>query len=231
MQRDLLDALRCPAPHEESWLVAMVHRADGATLIEADLACPVCGAEYAVTQGEAWFHAAQDRVPSTMPANASTTPLPDVERLAAQLGVMGGLAPVLLAGGYAAVAADYAALTGAPVVAVPTASASASAPLAIRAVDVSVLHVGLQLPLGASTLAAAACGVAHLVPDDAARLLASIARAVRAGGRIVAPVSQELPAVLMGTVRTLARDEREWVAEMTATSSGLVALRRSPPPV
>jgi uncharacterized protein YbaR (Trm112 family) len=228
MQRDLLDALRCPAPHDESWLVAMVHRADGPTLLEAELACPLCGAEYHVTRGEAWFSGTPDSVLPEASGNAKVgDSATDVERLAAQLGVMGGLAPVLLSGRYAAVATDYAALTGAPVVVIAT----ERLPMTIRDARVSVLHIGHQVPLGAGTLAAAALDMGSAMANDASLLLASIARAVRTRGRMLAPISHRLPATLTGTMRELARDDDEWVAEVIAASSGLVELRRSPPPV
>ncbi|MFY7947713.1 MAG: hypothetical protein ACOVRP_00720, partial [Gemmatimonas sp.] len=78
MLRDLLDALRCPRPHDESWLVAMVHHAEGADLRDADLACPVCGAEFVIHEGVARF-------------DPPVGPPPAVEleamRLAAMLGV------------------------------------------------------------------------------------------------------------------------------------------------
>ena len=234
MQRDLLDALRCPALHEESWLVAMVQRADGPILIEAELACPLCGAEYRVQQGEAWFRAdsgsIEHRSVSAAPARA------DVERLAAQLGVMGGLAPVLLSGRYASMAADYATLTGAPVVIITAAADETFT----EHPAVSVLRIDRGLPLGASTLAAAAFDVAPEVgPSDASAsasasasaLLAQVARAVRVGGRMLAPQSiVPMPAV-SSMLRELARDDDEWVAELTSATSGLVSLRRSPPPV
>jgi uncharacterized protein YbaR (Trm112 family) len=208
MLRDLLDALRCPHNHVESWLVAMVHRADGPRLLDADLACAVCGAEFVVREGVAVFADAH--------AVANSDEAVDPLRIAAQLGVTEGFLPLLLAGHYARAGAAVAALVPIPQVwinATPT-------PQDARA-PVSRLQVGDRLPLGVATLAAAAVDAAHATPG----LLHGLARAVRPGGRLVAPVHTPLPA----GVRELARDDREWVAEVTVHASGLVELRRRAP--
>jgi len=53
-------------------------------------------------------------------------------------------------------------------------------------------------------------------------MLESIVRAVRLGGRVLAPATVPIPDGL----RELARDDEEWVAEVTVRASGLVELRR-----
>lgn len=206
MLRDLLDSLRCPRPHEESWLVAMVHRADGPNLLDAELACPVCGAEFRVANGVARF---DDPVPvlHAEPVHAL--------RLAAQLGVTEGLVPVLLTGRYAVIGAELAALTPVPQVWVNGPEGAG------RPVSGSVITVSGRVPLGVETLAGAAVDEAHAESG----MLESIVRAVRLGGRIVAPARAPLP----NGVREVARDDAEWVAEVTARASGLVELRRRAP--
>lgn len=207
MLRDLLDSLRCPRPHDESWLVAMVHRADGPYLIEADLACPVCGAEFAVIDGEARFDA-------TRPPSRDETL--DAGRTAALLAVAEGVLPVLLAGSYAGAGAGLADLV--PITQLwlnPPAGISAPA-----APHSTILAEG-RVPLGVETVAAAAVDAAHATPA----MLESIVRAVRMGGRVLAPAAVPLPAGL----KEIARDEREWVAEVTTRASGLVELRRRAP--
>jgi hypothetical protein len=204
MLRDLLDALRCPHPHEESWLVAVVARAEGPQLITADLACPICGADVAVREGIAHFGGA--------PAPASAA-FPNAERLAALLGVTGGALPILLTGAYTRAGAALGGLTETPQVwldAPP--DADASSPWLSR------LAGAPRLPLGVETVAAAAVDAAHA--RDA--MLTSIVRAVRVGGRVVAPASIPVPA----TLKTLAQDDQEWVAETTTRASGLIELRR-----
>jgi uncharacterized protein YbaR (Trm112 family) len=208
MHRDLLDALRCPRDHEESWLVVVVHRALGVMLLDAELACPVCGAEFAVRGGVTTFDA------EAVVEGAEVAP--DAERLAALLGVTDGVLPILLAGAYAAAGASLAPL-------VPLAQVQANAPFVPRGdtddvVGVTRMLVGARLPLGVATLAAAAVSARVATPS----LLASVVRAMKAGGRIVAPIAVALPA----GVRELARDDREWVGEVQAQGSGLVSLRR-----
>jgi methylase of polypeptide subunit release factors len=83
------------------------------------------------------------------------------------------------------------------------------------------MQVGARLPLGVATLAAAA--IDHLDATEA--MLDSVGRAVKPGGRIVAPVSVPRPDAL----KELARDDREWVAEVTTRPSGLIELRRRAP--
>jgi hypothetical protein len=207
MLRDLLDSLRCPRAHEEAWLVAMVHRADGPYLIEADLACPSCGAEFVVAGGVAQF----DTVTVLEQA-----PAPDAMRVAALLHITDGAFPVLLAGVYAAAGARLAEVVSGPQVWV-----NAPRDAAVPAAAYSAIEVTGRVPLGVETLAGAAIDAAHAAPD----MLDSIVRAVRMGGRIMAPVDTPVPV----GVKELARDAHEWVAEVTTRASGLVELRRRAP--
>ncbi len=204
MLRDLLDSLRCPRAHAESWLVAMVHRADGPFLIEAELACPVCGAEFRIIDGTAHFDAA---VP------CARDDALDVTRTAALLGLADGPLPVLLTGSYAGTGAALADL-------VPQSQVWLNPPVGVQvpAAPCSVLAVRERVPLGVETVAAAAVDAAHASPE----MLESIVRAVRMGGRVLAPATVPMPAGL----KELARDTAEWVAEVTVRASGLVELRR-----
>ncbi|MBL0937284.1 MAG: hypothetical protein IBJ03_00205 [Gemmatimonadaceae bacterium] len=187
-----MDSLRCPAAHEESWLVVMVHDAVDATLLRADLACPVCGAEYEVRDGLAQFVAAAE--PASTQASARIMHDLDLSRLAALLGMTESTQSALLIGAHDA--------TG---------------------VQQASMQIGERLPLGAGTIAAAALDEAHATPT----YLAEAVRVVRQGGRIVAPATAPLP----DGVRELARDETEWVAEVTARASGLIELRRRAPEI
>ncbi len=211
MLRDLLDALRCPNTHAESWLVAIVHATDGLTLVAADLACPVCGAEFAITGGLAHF-GTPARHASSPHADQPSEPI----RLAALLGLSDGDTPVLLSGRYALAGHAIAELVNVPQLWVNApASVDATAP------RTSQMQVGARLPLGVATLAAAA--IDQLDATEA--MLDSVGRAVKPGGRIVAPVSVPRPDAL----KELARDDREWVAEVTTRASGLIELRRRAP--
>ena len=214
MQRDLLDALRCPGDHEESWLVAMVHVAVGSDLRDAELACPVCGAEYRVTEGVAYFTPATERAEADAPVDADPLSGDMVVRLAALLGVSESRHPVALIGRYAAASAALASMVEAPQLLV-NAGLQPAAEMATR------LRVGDRLPFGAHSLAAVAVDAKHAT----AAMLRSAAHALRVGGRLVAPVDAPLPAGM----RELARDAHEWVAETTARANGLVELRRHAP--
>src|SRR6476661_835620 len=48
---ELMDALRCPVPHEDSWLVASATRMEARHIVEGVLGCPVCHAEFPVHRG------------------------------------------------------------------------------------------------------------------------------------------------------------------------------------
>lgn len=222
MHRDLLDALRCPRDHEESWLVAMVHHARGAQLLDVDLACPVCQREFVVRAGVADLRLGGVLPGEPAHANSPNEATPDPLRLAALLGLSPDAGPmsrpVLLAGAYTAASAALQTLVEIPqVLANPEIlpATAARAPL-------SVLRVDRRLPLGVATLNAAALDAAHGDPE----FVASVVRAIRAAGRLLAPHSLPLPQ----GVREIARDEHEWVGEVVAQGLGLVELRRQSAP-
>lgn len=212
MLRDLLDSLRCPRDHEESWLVAVVQRANGPVLVDADLACPVCGAEFALREGLATF---AESWSTEMPAPGSAETL-DPARLTALLGVTEGAYPLLLSGNLARAGAGVAELIDVPQLWINAPDDISDAPTFC-----SRLVVGDRLPLGVATVAAAALDARHASP----MFIASAVRTVRQGGRIVAPVATPVPA----GVRELARDDAQWVGEVIALASGLIELRRRAP--
>ncbi|AMW04338.1 hypothetical protein [Gemmatimonas phototrophica] len=207
MLRDLLDALRCPMPHEESWLVAMVYEAEGPLLRRADLSCPVCAAEYIIRDGIARF---------AEPLAGRDDRAPDPMRLAALLGVTDGHLPVLLSGRYTLAGDALGAL-----IPVPQVWVNAQAVARPGAPGLSEMLVRDRVPLGVATLAAAAVDATHATPA----MLASVIRAVQQGGHVIAPAETPLPDGL----KELARDGEEWVAEVTARASGLIELRRRAP--
>ncbi|MGH7617800.1 MAG: hypothetical protein ACREPM_11270, partial [Gemmatimonadaceae bacterium] len=47
----LVDTLRCPNAHDETWLVASIERAEERDIREGTLGCPVCLAEYPIRDG------------------------------------------------------------------------------------------------------------------------------------------------------------------------------------
>ena len=212
MQRDLLDALRCPGTHEESWLVAMVLEASGSSLLVAELACPVCGAEFRIVNGIAHFAGATPAAPPAWPSEPYTPAM--ALRLAALLGVAESQLPVALVGRYTAASSALASLVSAPQLLIN------GSPV-IPGPGVSCIVVADRLPLGVESLAAIAVDATHAT----ASFLDRATRALRLGGRLVAPADAPVPAGM----RELARDTTEWVAETTARASGLVELRRRAP--
>jgi len=211
MQRDLLDALRCPGTHEESWLVAMVLEASGSSLLVAELACPVCGAEFRIVNGIAHFAGSTPAAPPAWPSEPYSRDM--ALRLAALLGVAESQLPVALVGRYTAASGALTSLVSAPQLLINGS--------VIPGPGVSCLVVADRLPLGVESLAAIAVDAAHAT----ATFLDSATRALRLGGRLVAPADAPVPAGM----RELARDTTEWVAETTARASGLVELRRRAP--
>jgi uncharacterized protein YbaR (Trm112 family) len=55
---ELVDALRCPTAHEESWLVAAAARMSFRHIVEGTLGCPVCHAQYPIHRGVVDFRRA-----------------------------------------------------------------------------------------------------------------------------------------------------------------------------
>lgn len=98
---ELTDHLRCPADHDESFLVLLPSGMDGRLVHAGVLGCPICHRETVVEDGIADFGGAP-------PAPAATTLTPDAAH--ALLGLDGPGGYVALVGGAGALAAGLAAL-------------------------------------------------------------------------------------------------------------------------
>jgi uncharacterized protein YbaR (Trm112 family) len=199
---DLIDRLRCPVEHADTWLVAAATRTVDRHLIEATLGCHECGAEFELRDGEVWFGA---RVESAaVPVNVDET-----MRAAALLRLEErGL--YLLEGGWGSVASALQQVLDVDLILVdpPTgvserAAANASGDVAGAFGKCTLRGVGDRWPLANASLH----GIA-IARATSARL-ADALRILCAGGRLVAPVSAPVPT----GARELARDERHWVAE------------------
>ena len=217
---ELIDALRCPRPHPEGaatdpWLVAAARRSSGRCIIDGVLGCPVCRTEYAVAGGVVDFGAPRDVQQAT---GASAAPAPDATTDAFRLAALLNLATP---GGIIAVGGDW------------DVTLDALADVAdVRVLVVEPAHafvpreplgafVGGELPVAPGALR----GVALDARTATRARVAAAVRALRPGGRVIAPVHVSVPD---GT-RELARDTVHWVAERTADgpgSSGLTPLRR-----
>jgi uncharacterized protein YbaR (Trm112 family) len=201
---ELVDALRCPVQHEESWLVAAASRSEFRHIVEGTLGCPTCQAEYPIRRGVADFRRGATTVTTRqiMPDDGEAT------RLAAFLDLTDRSGFAVLLGEWSAHAPILRALVETPLIVVDPPDGTEGEP------GISVIRCDGELPLAPGS----ARGMVLDGGSDAR--IASAVRATRTGGRIVAPASLPLPA----GVTELARDERAWVAEREAAASPLVAL-------
>lgn len=208
---ELVDVLRCPNPHEETWLVLAARRVDDRDVMEGTLGCPVCEAEYPIVDGLAHFDGGSPRLTTVGAPNEE-----EALRLAALLDLSDPR--------------GYAVLVGA---------VAAHGPLVATMSDVQLLLVdpppGIGMGHGLSGLTTSAHAVTLPVGRGSARGVAldatatpELARAavdlLRPGGRLVAPSALPVPEV----VTELARDDRGWVAERSAVaaSPGIISLAR-----
>lgn len=198
MFAELVDALRCPWPHAESWLVATADHVVERHIVEGILGCPVCRAEFPVHRGVVALHgeggaATPDAEPTDLLGVAGL-------RLAALLDLTDGAGFAVLHGRWGSAAAEVRAVAGTPLMLVNPPAGIEGEP------GITVLRTSGPLPLAAGSARAIAVDVAP------APVVASAVRATAAGGRVVAPAGLEVP----DDVRELARDERVWVGERVA---------------
>ena len=213
---EMIDLLRCPHPHADSWLVAAAARTVGRHVMDGTLGCPVCEAEYPIHDGIADFGPAPDAgVPGDEPGGSDAE---RAMRLAALFGLTGPGGTVALGGrsggDQGVVAALLAELGGVRVL-------TLDAPAAPLTVDqLSGLRGGGGLPLAIGSLRAAALDARTA---DAPRLTAAV-QALAPRGRLLAPASAPLPA----GVTEIARDDLQWLAERdpSPVESRPVALQR-----
>lgn len=207
---ELLDQLRCPRPHEDSWLVLAAGRTEGRDVYEGVLGCPVCKAEYSIVDGLVRFA----EVPLAKPLPAPNEH--EALRLAAALDLTSPQGYVILVGAWGNHATALHAMSDAQLMLVnPPAGLAMGWGLS----GLTMRADWIRLPLASASARAIAL-------DDAAMpsQLDGALDTLGAGGRLVAPASLRLPDI----VTELARDERHWVAERTSSgrSSGIVSLTR-----
>ena len=194
MHLEVVQALRCPADHAPTWLVARTDLLDARHIAEGMLGCPACGAEYPVTGGVLRLGTA---LPASYAAFDGDAPL----RAAALLDLTTPHGLVLLAGDWARIAVDVAAMVDEIHLVALDSPADAPPP----GLGVSAVEAGACIPLRASVARGIALDQAHAT----AGAMKEAVEALRPGGRLIAPVAVPLPSVLV----ELARDARWWVAE------------------
>ncbi len=206
---ELVDALRCPVPHEESWLVASAVRMESRHIVDGTLGCPVCLAEYPIRAGVVDFRRSGGSIVATREEGDAEQAL----RLAALLNLADAQGFAVLLGGWGALAQELASIVEVPLILVDPPAGVVGAP------GVSVLRCDGEVPLASGAARAMA------IDEGNAARAASAVRATRAKGRVVAPISVAVPA----EVTELARDEMMWVGERSVLESPLITLhvRRS----
>jgi uncharacterized protein YbaR (Trm112 family) len=207
---ELVDDLRCPRPHEQTWLVASTTRTEGRDIIEGTLGCPICRAEYPIRDGVVWFAEAEE---IGAPAAGRAAPAsPEVAmRLAAFLDLSDVQGFALLTGSWGSAAQLLRRV-------VPTHLVLLNPRPPVAAGDgISILEIAADIPLADATCRGVALDAAHA--DG--RHLDEAVRVLRPGGRLLAPAATPLPA---GVIE-LARDDRLWVAERAAPPPRLVTLQ------
>lgn len=237
MHIELVDSLRCPVPHDDTWLVASVTHFDGRDIVEGVLGCPSCRRQYEVRRGEVDFTGGVGADPAPgrqapaaaaggagAPAGAdvqltgagAAPPPPtdeEVLRARALLALDEGGGIVLLGGALARFAqrlADEAQVAPLVLNAPRWLWADGMVPSALRSRD--------NVPVAGGVLRAAWLDGSTATPGA----LADCVRALRAGGRLMAPAASALP----DGVRRLAADAEQWVAESAGAPSAPVELRR-----
>ena len=210
---ELVDALRCPRPHEESWLVLAASRIEARHIREGTLGCPICRAAYEIHEGIADFRdGASDGaapLPGQAPSSHAPFELPEADQLAAMMSLGDPLGFAVLAGDWGRRAEALLEVVEAP----PLLLANPPAEVTMRP-GLSGVRSGAALPLAlgaARAVAVDSADAAHVEPA---------ARATRVGGRVIAPAKAHVP----DGVRELARDATVWVGEREASPSGLVTL-------
>lgn len=213
MYVELVDTLRCPNAHRESWLVASADRIEGRDIVAGVLGCPVCREQFAIAGGIADFR----RTPGTRGQGSGPDESAErAMRLAALLDLADAGGFAVLCGEWTVHAAAMRALTGTHLLLVnPPAGVTVGEGTSGVAIDE-------VFPLAARS----ARGVA-LDASASAALVESALRVVAPRGRVVAPVSIVVPT----GITEVARDASVWVGVRDAAVSEIVAIhgpRRSP---
>jgi uncharacterized protein YbaR (Trm112 family) len=193
----LVDILRCPRLHDDTWLVASIDRADGRDIVEGKLGCPICSTEYAIHDGVVDFDGAGPAAPYVAPNEQ------DAVRLAAGLDLTDPRAVALIQGAWGAHAPLIRSLSPAQLLLLNPPEGVASGD------GISIVR--------AATAPAAASSVHGAAFDASAtsEMVASLARAVRGGGRLLAPAAVAIPEEFS----ELARDAEVWVAGLAPGAS------------
>jgi uncharacterized protein YbaR (Trm112 family) len=204
----LVDSLRCPNPHDQTWLVASIERADERDIKQGLLGCPSCYAEYPIVDGVVRFDDTVARAPFIPPSEAEAT------RLAAVLDLTDPRMTAILVGDWGAHAPLIRAMS-------PSHLLLVNPPDGVVSGDGISIILTSGTPIAASSMDAVAID-AHV--SDA--VVAGLRATLRGGRRMLGPVARPVPSFLT----ELARDADVWVALLEAgavTSAPVLPTRRS----
>ncbi len=196
MYIELIDLLRCPRPHADSWLVAAFSRMDGRFVVEGKLGCPVCSASYSIVDGVVDLRE-RPGPREEAPGDSLRADQESAVRAAALLGLTKPNAIVVLVGSSANLSHQVSELAEARVLAVnPTTKIDETE-------RVAVILSNDKLPFAPS----AVDGI--MVDETTTAFATDASRILRQGGRLIAPTATKLPAGF----RELAKDDKDVVAE------------------
>lgn len=193
----LVDILRCTRPHEDTWLVATIDRAQDRDIIDGMLGCPSCLAEYPIRDGIVLFEAGVSRPKYQHPSEQ------DVVRLAAALDLVDPRMTAVLHGSWGAYAPMLRGVSPVPLLLV-------NPPEGITSGDGVSIVLAATAPIAPSSVNAVAIDAGSIGP-----IISSLARGLRGGGRMVGPVTMALPDNLV----EITRDSDLWVARLDAEAT------------
>jgi uncharacterized protein YbaR (Trm112 family) len=196
MYIELIDVLRCPREHEETWLVAAFTRMNGRFVVTGTLGCPVCSASYPIENGVADLRDQQFVEGAASNTDAAPTDTGSAIRIAAMLGLTRPRSLIAIRGSEGSLAKEVSELTECRVIVLDGNDPAGDTE------RVATIRSGNRVPLATASLDGIVLTGISSETGEASRVL-------RAGGRLVASAQASIPS----TFRELARDDRYIVAE------------------
>lgn len=221
---ELVDQLRCPVQHEDTWLVLAAEVTCERHVLTGTLGCPVCNSRFPVRQGTVVFTGTAGPDGRGAPVQASRGAAAERDgaewplRLAAFLGLGDATGIVGLYGAWA----QHADALGNVVDGIEVIAIAPDAPT-IPMISAIIPPSPFAIPLADGSLRAVAVDGS----GDDPRVIAEAARLLRPAGRLLAPARAPIPP----GVHELARDSDWWVGESEAVPAGIIPIapRRRPP--